>query len=209
MDYQQIPNWEYATVDDVGGAAQAWPDLNFHIYHAGLKMWTDAAAVNHEFEATGRVPWIDDLAEIPARYGVTNVYADIGLSFGALAITHPRLAAVMVARLVAGLGADHVLWGTDSIWFGSPQWQIEAFRRIELPNDLQDRLQLEPLGPADGPIKNAIFGINAAGQYGIDLDSDGKPLADYPGDRLSQLKKEYLASGEERDNLVWGWIQDS
>ena len=75
----------------------------------------------------------------PAEYGVSNVYADIGLSFGALAITHPRLAAAMVAKLIKGLGVDHVLWGTDSIWFGSPQWQIEAFRRIELPPDLQDR----------------------------------------------------------------------
>ena len=209
MDYQQIPNWQYACVDDVGGAAQAWPGLNFHIYHAGLKMWTDADAINNEFEQTGRVPWIDDLAEIPARYGVTNVYADIGLSFGALAITHPRLAAVMVARLVAGMGSDHVLWGTDSIWFGSPQWQIEAFRRIELPTDLQDRLQLDPLGPADGAVKNAIFGINAAGQYGIELDADGRPLADYAGDRLARLKKDYQASGEERDNLVWGWIQNT
>ena len=61
----------------------------------------------------------------------------------------------------------------DSIWFGSPQWQIEAFRRIELPPDLQDKLDLAPLGPADGPVKNAIFGINAAGQYGLALDAAG------------------------------------
>jgi hypothetical protein len=26
-----------------------------------------------------------------------------------------------------------VLWGTDSIWYGTPQWQIEAFRRFEIP----------------------------------------------------------------------------
>ena len=208
-DYQDIPNWQYACVDDVGGAAQAWPGLNFHIYHAGLKMWTDADSVHQEFEQTGRLPWIDDLAEIPAKYGVDNVYADIGLSFGALAITHPRLAAVMVARLVDGLGADHVLWGTDSIWFGSPQWQIEAFRRIELPNDLQDRLGLEPLGPGDGPLKSAIFGTNAARQYGLELDANGVPLADYAGDRLGQWKAAYQAGGEERDNLVWGWIQNT
>ncbi len=47
----------------------------------------------------------------------------------------------MVAKLIKGLGVDHVLWGTDSIWFGSPQWQIEAFRRIELLPDLRDKHQ--------------------------------------------------------------------
>jgi len=207
VEYEKIPNWEYAKVDDLGKAAAAWPDLNFHIYHAGLKMWRDADAVSEEFERSGRLDWIDELAAVPREYGVSNVYADIGLSFGALAITHPRLAAAMVCKLVKGLGADHVLWGTDSIWFGSPQWQIEAFRRIELPEDLQDKLDLAPLGPANGPIKNAIFGINAAGQYGLELDEQGQPVADYAGDELSRLKAEYLAAGHQRDNLFWGWIQ--
>ena len=42
VDYESIPNWHYATLDDLGKAAQDWPQLNFHIYHAGLKMWRDA-----------------------------------------------------------------------------------------------------------------------------------------------------------------------
>ena len=207
VDYKDVPNWQYAGVEDVGPAAQAWPDLNFHIYHAGLKMWRDADAIGREFERTGQLSWIDELAAVPRQYGVSNVYADIGLSFGALAITHPRLAAAMVGKLVKGLGADHVLWGTDSIWFGSPQWQIEAFRRIEIPDDLQDRLGLEPLGPADGPTKNAIFGINAAGQYGLALDRAGRPLAGYADDGIARCKAEYLAAGHQRDNLFWGWIR--
>ena len=207
LDYEKIPNWQYAAVDDVGQAAQDWPDLNFHIYHAGLKMWRDGQRVSQEFEQTGRLEWIDELAAIPEHYGVSNVYADIGLSFGALAITYPRLAAAMLAKLIKGLGADHVLWGTDSIWFGSPQWQIEAFRRIEVPADLQDKHDFEPLGPANGPIKSAIFGINSAGQYGIELDAHGRPLENYKDDELSRLKAAYLAAGNQRDNLFWGWIQ--
>ena len=208
VDYEKIPNWHYAKVDDVGKAAQDWPDLNFHLYHAGLKMWRDAQKVSDEFEQTGSIDWIDDVAAIPKRFGVSNVYADIGLSFGALAITYPRLAAAMLAKLIKGLGADHVLWGTDSIWFGSPQWQIEAFRRIEVPEDLQDKYGFEPLGPADGPVKGAIFGINAASQYGIPLDAAGQPVEAYHSDVLSRLKADYLAAGNQRDNLFWGWIHD-
>ena len=157
-DYERIPTWRYATVEDVGKAALDWPGLNFHIYHAGLRMWRDLPPVVAEFEDTGRLPWIDEVAAIPARYGVSNVYADVGLSFGALAVSEPRLAAALLGKLIQGLGTDHVLWGTDSIWFGSPQWQIEALRRIEIPPDLQDRHGFEPLGAADGPVKSAIFG---------------------------------------------------
>ena len=171
-------------------------------------MWRDARGVSETFEQTGRLPWIDEMAAIPEKYGVSNVYADIGLSFGALAITHPRIAAAMLGILIKGLGASHVLWGTDSIWAGSPQWQIEALRRIEIPADLQDKHDLEPLGPADGPVKNAIFGINAAGQYGIELDRNGQPIANYKADELSRLKAEYLDAGNQRDNLFWGWIQN-
>ena len=106
IEYEAIPNWHYAAVDDVGKAARDWPGLNFHIYHAGLKMWRDARSVSDEFESTGRLEWIDELAEIPEKYGVSNVYADIGLSFGALAITQPRVAAAMLAKLIKGLGAE-------------------------------------------------------------------------------------------------------
>ena len=74
--------------------------------------------------------------------------------------------------------------------------------------DLQDKHDLEPLGPADGPVKNAIFGINAAGQYGIELDSDGHPIENYKDDELSRLKAEYSDAGNQRDNLFWGWIQN-
>lgn len=67
------------------------------------------------------------------------------------------------------MGVGKVLWGTDSVWYGSPQWQIEAFRRIEIPADLQEKFALPPLGKADGPVKNAIFGLNAARLYHISL----------------------------------------
>ena len=206
LDYERFPHWRYASVEDVGKAARDWPDLSFHIYHAGLKMWRNTSQLSEAFEQDGRIPWIDELAAIPARYGVSNVYADVGWSFGALTITHPRLCATMLGKLIQGLGIRRVLWGTDSIWSGSPQWQIEAFRRIEIPTDLQDRHGLDPLGLAMGPVKNAVFGGNAAEQYGIELDSTGRPRERYEDDRLSQLKAEYLAAGNQRDNLFWGWI---
>ena len=66
-----------------------------------------------------------------------------------------------MGTLIKGMGADHVFWGTDSVLYGSPQWQIEALRRLEIPDDMQKKYGFAPLGPADGAVKSAIFGFNA------------------------------------------------
>ena len=82
-----------------------------------------------QLEKTGRVEWVSDLAEIPAKYGVNNVYGDLGQLFASTLVAQPRLATFIVATLLKGLGPDRVVWGTDALWTGSPQWQIEGLRR--------------------------------------------------------------------------------
>ena len=195
----------YATVDDVGKAAQDWPQLNFIIYHAAMRpvVMFDPGFIA-AFEETGRMEWVSDLADIPERFGVSNVYADVGTSFGQGAITQPRLAAAMMSILVKGLGADHVLWGTDAVWWGSPQWQIEAFRRIEVAADLQDRFGLPALGASDGELKTRIFGLNSADLYGF--SGAERTVAHYADDRLSQHKADYLRDGADRSNAYYGFI---
>ena len=80
-------------------------------------------------------------------------------------MANPQLCAAMMGILIRGLGADHVCWGTDAIWTGSPQWQIEALRRLEIPEDMQKQYGFQPLGAADGPVKTAILGGNNARLY--------------------------------------------
>ena len=36
-------------------------------------------------------------------------------------VAEPRLCAALLGQLVKGLGADHVVWGTDAVWTGVPQ----------------------------------------------------------------------------------------
>ena len=79
------------------------------------------------------------------------------------------LAAALFGTLIKGLGYDHIFWGTDSVWYGSPQWQIEAFRRLEIPADMMAKHGFQPLGAADGAVKSAIFGYNSARLYKLDL----------------------------------------
>lgn len=197
---------QFARVDDVGQAAKDWPQLDFLIYHAGYRYIGDdnPALAAKQFDETGRMDWVSDLAEIPAKYGVTNVYADVGASFAALCLSHPRAAAAMMGMLIKGLGTDHVLWGTDSLWFGSPQWQIEALRRMEIPDDMQRKYGYAPLGAADGPVKRTILGENGARVYGI---SKREAQAGWRDDSLSQRRADYLSDRPQRSNLAYGYVR--
>jgi predicted TIM-barrel fold metal-dependent hydrolase len=195
----------YTDVRDVGKAAQDWPQLNFIIYHSGYRFIGRGVKPDEawaQFEQTGRVEWVSDLAEIPERYGVTNVYGDLGQIFAQSTMAHPKLCATMMGILIRGLGADHVCWGTDAIWTGSPQWQIEALRRLEIPEDLQKPYGFKPLGPADGPVKTAIFGGNNARLYKYPIQRK----TELSGDRFAQLREQYEQEGIGRSNLTYGYI---
>ena len=192
----------YSDVRDVGRAAKDWPQLNFIIYHSAYRFAGGGRVEDAwgQFEKTGRIEWVTDLAEIPSKYGVTNVYGDLGQIFAQSTVADPRVSAAMLGQLVRGLGADHVVWGSDAIWTGSPQWQIEALRRLEIPEDMQKKYGFKPLGPADGPVKNAIFGETNARLYKYER------RAALVGDRFAALKQEYEQAGAERSNLRYGYI---
>ena len=149
---------------------------------------------------------VSDLADIPAKYGVSNVYADLGTCFAISAVSNPRFCAAMMGVLIKGLGQDHVFWGTDSVWYGSPQWQIEAFRRLEIPEDMQKRFKFAPLGPADGPVKTAIIGQNGAKHYKLEQHADIERL---DKDGIGRIKEAYLRDGQDRTNLAYGYVPKS
>ena len=194
----------FCDVRDVGKAARDWPDINFLIYHGAYRFpgGGNPADALAQFDREGRVDWVTDLAEIPAKYGVKNVYADLGQLFAQTTVAQPRLAAALMGTLVRGMGADHVIWGTDAVWTGAPQWQIEGLRRLEIPEDMQKRHGFAPLGAADGPAKRAIFGENVARLYAFKKEAE----LGGPGDRLAALKGAYEASGEGRSNLRYGYV---
>ena len=75
----------------------------------------------------------------------------------------PTQAAHVLGKLLVAVGPDHVLWGTDSLWYGSPQDQIQAFRAFEISTELQERYGYPALTPA---LKRKILGANAAALYG-------------------------------------------
>jgi len=107
-----------------------------------------------------------------------------------------------MGTLIKGLGEDRVIWGTDSVWWGSPQWQIEAMRRLEIPEDMQKKYGYKPLGGAEGAVKTKIFAGNASRLYKIDPAAAAKMSAD----NFDAIKAEYLAMGGLPSNLRYGYV---
>jgi predicted TIM-barrel fold metal-dependent hydrolase len=197
----------FVDVSDVGKAAKDWPQLNFVIYHSGFRytggghIAVEAGDGMTQLEKTGRVEWVSDLAEIPAKYGVNNVYGDLGQLFASTLVAQPKLATFIVGTLLKGLGPERVVWGTDALWTGSPQWQIEGLRRMEIPEDMQKKFGFKLIGPADGPIKTAIFSRNSARLYNYPNVTQWSKM-----DRFSALKEDYLKQGPNRTNLRYGYV---
>ncbi|BCT68122.1 hypothetical protein [Nitrosospira sp. NRS527] len=111
------------------------------------------------------------------------------------------MAAIVTGQLIRGLGADHVCWGTDAIWTGSPQWQTEALRCLEIPEILQKKYGLQPLGLADGPVKMAIFGENNTRLYNF----TAQQRSGLTDDGIASYKNLYGKHGAERTNLAYGY----
>ena len=132
-----------------------------------------------------------------------NVYGEIGTAFATCAVTNPRFAAAFIGTLVRGLGPERVLWGSDSVWYGSPQWQIEAMRRLEVPEEMRKQHKFPALGAADGKIKTAIFSGNAAKLYNVNTKT---ALGAITTDRIAAIRAEYVAAGGERSNARYGFV---
>jgi uncharacterized protein len=189
---------------DVTRAAKDFPDLNFLVYHSGFKDLQDALpAAQDGFNKTAYVPWVSDICDWKKKNPqVSNIYMELGSTFALMVSASPLLAAHVLGMIIDAFGPKHVLWGTDSIWWGSPQWQIEAFRRLEMPDQLMKRFGWKPL---TDDVKRHIFGLNAARVYGVDPEAKRNPM---PGDYIEKLRRMYQQTGAPApSNTQYGWVR--
>ncbi len=68
------------------------------------------------------------------------------------------------------------MWGTDAIWYGSPEPQIMAMRTFEITPQFQETYTYPAL---TDEVKAGLFGLNAAKLFGV--DADGDPVRADPG----------------------------
>lgn len=155
---------EYVQSIDIPKAARDWPDLNFVIYHSGY--YPGAVTLPDG----GTVPaGIEQFASIlEANPDITNVYAEIGSTFAVSIAGGGGEAMEILGRLLKAIGPDRIIWGTDSVWWGSPQWQIDAFKAFQISEQLQEQKGYPAL---TDEIRAKIFGLNSARLYGVDVEA--------------------------------------
>ena len=187
------PVADYNHPKDLIKAARDFPDIDFLAYHAGL--------LTVPANQTADVPWTTEFCQMKKKEpGLKNIYMELGSTFGQLVTTNPTACAHLIGQLIDTFGSDHVLWGTDSIWYGTPQWQIEAFRRFEIPQALVDRHGYAPL---TREVKERIFGLNAARVFGVDVNAKRNEI---PKDYLSRVKMSYRDEGGAPSHRWYGWV---
>ncbi|HKH88003.1 MAG TPA: amidohydrolase family protein [Acidimicrobiales bacterium] len=148
--------------DDVVAVSRQFPDMNFVIYHAA---W-DPSYVEGPYNPSATVG-IDSLLSALDRHGVPpndNIWVDTAAMWRQL-LTLPDQAAHALGKLLKRVGEQRVMWGTDAIWFGSPQPQIMAMRAFQITPEFQHTYGYAALTPE---VKRRIFGLNGAELFGVD-----------------------------------------
>jgi uncharacterized protein len=181
----------FASPADVGPAARNHPDLTFCIYHSGF----EAGVAEGPYDPARPNGGVDRLVKSLEDAGIEaggNVYAELGSTWRTV-MGDPDQAAHVLGKLLVAVGEDNILWGTDSIWYGSPQDQIQALRAFEISEQVQEEHGYPALTEE---IKHKIFWRNAARLHGIDVarvPCETDPAA--AEDRRSSLR---------RPNRTWG-----
>src|SRR5829696_3007868 len=156
---------ELADPSDIGPAAARNPDVNFVVYHSGFE--PGAGGVGPYDPDDPEPQGVDRLVRSLQDAGVepnSNVYAELGGTWW-FVMRDPTMAAHVLGKLLTYVGEDRVLWGTDSIWFGTPQDQIQAMRTFSISDELQERHGYPAL---TDEVKAKIFGLSSARLYGVE-----------------------------------------
>ncbi len=203
--YQSRTLGHLANPKDVEKAALRNPDFNFIVYHSAIKHGSNEPdwLENNKYDpTTGDFEWHSILMDIKKRNPqMKNVYCEVGSFFNTLSVAHPEMCMHGMGKNIKYYGSDHVIWGTDCLWWGSPQWGIDAFKRFQISDEMCEKFGYKKLTKED---KAKIFGLNAARVYHIDVKAKRKAL---PADSLEKLKIAYLDRGGQRSNSAYGWVR--
>jgi len=177
---------EYVRTRDFPKVVRDWPDLRFCAYHSGYFL---DGSEHSEFIS---------ILEGMDRASRRRVYAEIGSSFAITFLAGPDRAAHFIGRLLKVLGSRNILWGTDAIWWGSPQWLIDAFKALQIPPAMQEEFGYPPL---TAKAKRRILGLNAAHLYGV---KPREPRCTVPPDAIDRLREAKGGVRAARSLRVYG-----
>ena len=165
-----------ASPRDIGPSARMFPDVNIVVYHSGYDSETQRAYPGDDMVNSadrGVDCFIKSLRENGwdaskfiqkgmAHGNVPNVYAEIGSTWRSV-MRNADQAAHLLGKLITHVGPQRVVWGTDSLWFGSPQSEIVALRAFKMGPKAREMYNL-PYG-IDGDRFDPRLDCNDASNY--------------------------------------------
>ena len=225
------PDPERGHPADLPKAARDWPGLNFITYHACIQSSFFMHDALEEIrsgrlrEGVPNISWTTEYAELVAPY--PNCYAEIGTTWASSIVTFPTVAAHIMGQLMKYLGPERIVFGSDSVWYGSPQWQIDAFWRFQIPEEMRERYGYPEITLED---KRKILGLNSARLYGITataaedlpgyrpvpedfenrISDELKTLLEFPeyqADNMERLRAVYADAGGQPAHTRYGWVK--
>jgi len=172
------------------------------------------------------ISWTTEYALLVAPY--RNAYAEIGTTWASSVITFPTVAAHILGQLMKFLGPDRIVFGSDSVWYGSPQWQIDALWRFRIPEEMRKKYGYPQLTPE---AKRKILGLNSAKLHGIKGVESGNParrfkpvpkdyeqrmskelretleMPAHAADNMAKFREKYVAMGPAPSHTRYGFIR--
>jgi uncharacterized protein len=167
---------------DVGPAARRHPYMNFVIYHSGFESGVAEGPYTRATANVGVNRLITSMKRARIRPN-QNVYAELGSTWWYV-MRYPTQAAHVLGKLLKHVGEDNVVWGTDCLFYGSPQDQIQALRSFHITEEFQERYGYPKLTKQ---IKAKILGLNGARLYDIEPDTTS---CEFSRRELEQIRRE-------------------
>lgn len=175
--------YKYSDPADIARAARLYPDVTFICYHSGFEPGVAEGPYRPD-DARGVDRLIKAHRENGFKPNQGNLYAELGSVWRYL-MSKPDQAAHLMGKLIRHFGENRICWGTDALWYGSPQDQIQAFRSFQISESFRDKFGYPRITPA---MRRRIFGLNAADVYGLDVPRIQKAMR---GDRIARIKAKY------------------
>jgi predicted TIM-barrel fold metal-dependent hydrolase len=177
--------YQYSDPSDIARVARRYPDVTFICYHSGWEPGVTEGPYNPQQDQG-----VDRLIKAHQENGFQrnegNLYAELG-SVWRYHMSKPDEAAHLLGKLLRYFGDERICWGTDSLWYGSPQDQIQALRGFQISAEFQDRYGYPAITSA---ARRRIFGLNAARVYGLDVEDIRRHAR---ADPVARIKRAYLA----------------
>jgi len=190
----------YSDVRDVGKAAKDWPQLNFIIYHSAYR-WLARQARRRvtSFRKRGRIRVGFRFSPRFRKYGVNNVYGDLGQIFAWTVVAEPRLGAAV-------MGISAMAWATIMCVGhrrGVDRRDRVADRRLAPPRDSED-MQKKSVSNRSGRRRTVRSKTRFSAAPMPNSTTTRRSSARLENDRFAQIKGTYEKYGEGRSNLRYG-----